>query len=283
MEIYIEYAFLENFIFDGTLLWLSLKAMKLPVRKFRLCLSASLGGIFALLFPLLRLPYFLSVILKLSFGFFLCLLLFSRLKTKKEWGRYALTSFFFFAFSFGFGGSLLGVYGISVRQNTNSVHSFSISRMPSHAVFLGFFLLILLVLYGIRAVYARKQILQKIYSCRIVARGREVGTHGFLDSGNLASKNGIPVCFTTIEVVYELWGEDILNGELDGQVCDEMEIVTLTGIAKLPVYLAELEINTGLGVVRKTVYFAPSKNMIAREYKILLHAGIFENQTGEDV
>ena len=33
MEIYIEYAFIENFLFDGILLYLALKGSKTPVKR----------------------------------------------------------------------------------------------------------------------------------------------------------------------------------------------------------------------------------------------------------
>ena len=284
MELYIEYAFFENFIFDGALLWLALKAVKLPIHKRRLLLSAACGGSFALFFPLLRLSDFLLSFLKLAFGFFLCMLLFSRLKTKKEWGRYALTSFFFFAFSFGFGGSLLGVYGISIVKNENLADGgLAMQKIPAYVVFLGFFLLIFITLGFIQALYARRKVFQWVYDCRIFAKGKELTARGFLDSGNFAEKNGIPVCFITPELIYELWGEEILNEKEEGQVCDEMKIMTMTGAAKVPLYLAELLIDCSGTPRKRQVYFAPSKNMLSREYAILLQARIFENETGEEV
>ena len=53
MEIYVEYAFLENFLFDYVLLRLAFYAAKIKVKKKKLVLSAACGGVFALLFPLL--------------------------------------------------------------------------------------------------------------------------------------------------------------------------------------------------------------------------------------
>lgn len=282
MEIYIEYAFLENFIFDGVLLWLALKAAKVTATKRRLFLSALLGGAFAVLFPLLRLSGFYSTILKLSFGLLLCLFLFPRLKTKKEWGRYALTAFFFFAFSFGFGGSLLGVYGFSFSENDEMQGGeLSLRKIPHFAVFLGFVCLTLITIYFVRRVYARRQIMREVYDCRIFKGNRTIAAKGFLDSGNLAFNQGIPVCFLSPDLLYELCGDELLLGKAGGQVCDEMEITTVNGRSKIPLYRAELTV-LGIGDEwRKSVYFAPSGNMIAREYKILLNARILEKQSGE--
>ena len=64
MEIYIEYAFLENFLYDGGLLALAFFASKEKVRWGRIGLSATLGGVFALLFPFLQLPVCVKNVLK---------------------------------------------------------------------------------------------------------------------------------------------------------------------------------------------------------------------------
>lgn len=280
MEIYIEYAFLENFIFDSVLLWLALKAAKVTVIKWRLVLSATLGAAFALIFPLLRLSRIYSIVLKLSFGFLLCFVLFPRLKTKKEWGMYAFTAFFFFAFSFGFGGSLLGVYGFSLVSKEGG---FATKQIPPIAVLLGFTILSLGTLYFVRRIYARRRILREVYDCCILKDEKRIKTKGFLDSGNLAYKDGIPVCFLSPDVVYELWGDELLLDKDMGQVCDEMEITTVNGVSKIPLYQAELTVLEQGEEIQKKVYFSPSKNMISREYKILLNARIFEKQSGERI
>ena len=58
---------------------------------------------------------------------------------------------------------------------------------------------------------------------------------------------------------------------------EEMQIVTMTGERKIPLYLAGLQIKTKEGILRKEkVYFATSANMISREYKLLLNARIVE-------
>ena len=66
-----------------------------------------------------------------------------------------------------------------------------------------------------------------------------------------------------------------------GQVRDEMQITTVSGIRKIPLYQGEIEVKTGRKEVqKKSVYFAPATNMIQREYKILLSGRIFENYEG---
>ncbi len=260
MEIYIEYAFLENFLFDGILLTLALFAAKRKIKWRKVCLSAGVGAVFAIIFPLLRLPEFWGTLLKIAVGLLLCLLVEDRLKTQKEWGRYALTATFFFLFSFGFGGTLLGVYG-------------SGKRIPSLLVFLGFAALVGISILLVKKLYARREVHKNVYPC-IVKNGEvAISAEAFSDSGNLARKNGKPVCFLSPELFYELYGEEILKG--GGQVCDEMAITTLAGEKTIPLYAGEIEINETI----KEVYFSPSKNMIGREYKVLVNLGSEEHET----
>ncbi len=260
MEIYIEYALLENFLFDGILLTLALFAAKRKIKWRKVCFSAGVGAVFAVLYPLLKLPEFLGTLFKMAVGLLLCLLVEDRLKTRKEWGRYALTSVFFFIFSVSFGGTLLGIYG-------------SGTRVPSALVFVGFAVLSLAALLLVKKLYARREIHKNVYPCIVKNGERTISTEAFSDSGNLARKNGKPVCFLSPELFYELYGEEILKGE--GQVCDEMAITTLAGEKTIPLYAGKIEINE----IIKEVYFSPSKNMIGREYKVLVNLGSEEHET----
>ena len=93
---------------------------------------------------------------------------------------------------------------------------------------------------------------------------------GFYDSGNQATKNGLPVCFVSPDLIYDLFSAEVL--EKTGQVYAEMSITTVNGRKTTVLYRGKIQ-TVG---VEKEVYFAPAPNMISREYKILLNARIFE-------
>ena len=91
MEIYIEYAFIENFALDATLCYLSFKLLRLPIRKGFIALSAVIGAIFAVLYPFLSifaLTQGISFIFKLGFPFLACFLGFGCKIRKNDRGRY---------------------------------------------------------------------------------------------------------------------------------------------------------------------------------------------------
>ena len=113
MEIYVEYALIENFLVDGALLYLAMSAAKQPICLWRLALSAFAGAAFALVFPLLSLPPWLGYLLKFLVGALLCVI---ALKRQKSWGRYALTVLLFYALSFCFGSSK-GTFLIFMKIN----------------------------------------------------------------------------------------------------------------------------------------------------------------------
>ena len=275
MEIYIEYAFLENFFFDAVLLRLALYVGKRKPAWGKIVLSAVFGGIFALLFPFLNLSVFWGGVLKIAVGLTLCMPIAGALRTKKDWGRYTAIAAAFFALSFGFGGALMGVYG---GFSLSADRAFLLKETPHIIVFLGFAALSLLAVWLVKKAYVRRAVASHLFTCILIGKERRISAEGFLDSGNLAQKNGIPVCFLSPELIYELFGQDILFGEGKewGQVCDEMKISTVTGERILPLYQGEIEVKRGKETVRKRVYFALSSNMISREYKILLNARMFE-------
>ena len=259
MTVYIEYAFLENFLYDYVLLRLAFFASREKTKWYRLVLSAIFGAVFTLAYPFIRLPSVLYFLLKIGLGLMLCTLAFGRLKTKKEWGRYAFTVISFFSLTFGYGGAML----LFLEDTT----------LTPMVIFIGFAVLSAVFTLFIQKLYQKRTLHAFIYPCTLTFGLNRIVALGYYDSGNRAEKNGVPICFLSPELVYELFGEEILKG--GGTVRDETEIITLSGGKKAPVYKGGLEVEISRGKTEKnTVYFSPSKNMISREYKVLLNAAV---------
>lgn len=262
MEIYVEYALLENFLYDAGLLGLAYCATKSETKLWKLCLSAGFGSVFAVLYPLFSLSVWLGGICKVAVGFLLCLFPFEGLRVRGGGGRYLLTAVLFFAFSFGFGGTLLGIYGpLSMGE-----------KIPSGAVFIAFALLSGCGIWLIKRLHTKRRLYACSYTCKVEIDGQCTTVQGFYDSGNLATHEGKPVCFVSPALLYELMGERILKGW--GQVCDEMTVSTVVGEKTVPLYSGKIEVENKAF----EVYFTPSKNMIGREYAVLIHARILEGQ-----
>ena len=270
MEIYIEYALLQNFLFDYALLYLAAKAAKISTSKPRLIFSALLGAVFAVVVPLLRLYKELAHLLKFAMGFFMCSLLIKDLNKKNEWGRYALTSIFFFIFSFVYGGVLLAF-----------TRDFFKERVPSALVTVGFAILTAFSVYLIGKLHKKREIYAYLYECEVIFQDKRIKAQGFWDSGNLAEKNCLPVCFLSPSLFYDLFEEEIFT-KGEEHVCDELQIHTLGGIKKLSLYKGDLAVKTKHGEIKKQVYFAPSKNMLSRGYSLLLPSAILTENIIEE-
>ena len=263
MTLYIEYVFLENFFIDGTLLYLAFSLLKRRICYIKIVLSSVLGGAFAITYPFLTLPSFLSVCLKFSVG--LLLTVFAS-KKEKGIGRYALNAAVFFGLSFLFAGGLIAVYNLlSVQQS-----GYSIEKLPVGALTAGGVLFVFLTLKTGKAFYKRRKITRFLYRCTFVSKENVLKVTGYLDSGNLASFHGAPVCFLTPESFLQLIGA--------GQVFDEMEITTVSGAKKIKIFkLDELRIYLDGGAhIIQSVYVSPSARLKNREYEALLNGLLFE-------
>ena len=238
MTVYIEYALIENFFYDFTLLVCAYALAKAKIAWGRVCLSALIGSAFALVYPLLGLPWFLSTLLKISVGFLLVYIGIS----KKEHSRYGLSAFFFFVCAFAFAG---GVYAFG------------------RAYLLPCFLLFALICVKTgRKIYRKMRFSGNLRACKLFYQGTQKTATGYLDSGNLARYNGLPVCFISAELFFKLYDED------RGQVFDEMRINTLAGEKKVQVFFAEISIENK---EKKPVYLGVSGNIIKKGYEILIN------------
>lgn len=265
MTVYIEYALLENFLIDGMLLYLAFRAAKAPFKWKKLCFSAFFGAAFALLFPLLSLPFWGSYCLKFAVGFLLCLLTFPPIKNKNDVGRYALTCALFFLLSFAFAGVIFAIFG----SFSFSGNGYQMAQTPFVFVLCSALAFLIFIINLVRKIYKKQTIFRHIYDCAILFEQRRVAILGFLDSGNLATSKGAPVCFLSPEIAFEIWESSLFSPQ------GEITIQTLGGEKTLPLFLGDLEIKKDKQVfTKKGVYFAPSAHMVSREYKMLLQANI---------
>ena len=266
MKIYIEYALAENFLIDAMMLWLALKAAKQPIQLWRIALASAIGAIFAVCFPLLKVPSSFAYVLKFAAGILLCLV---AVKGKGV-GRYAMTIVLFFGFSFALGGMLLALYSAFSVDYSIAEGGYFTESAPVGMVLSGSFVFVVTTLTLVKKLYKKRALRRFVYPCRITLGDRIVEADGFLDSGNRAKAGGAPVCFLSPDLVYDLLGERTMT--------EEMTVVTVSGETKIKIFPADsLEIYCGekANIIKK-VYFAPSGNIRARDYKIILNAAVLD-------
>ena len=270
MEVYVEYAIVENFLIDGMLLWLSLKMTKRKISFVRLFFAAALGAAFAVIFPLFSLGAFLGTSLKLAVG---ALLVFVAIG-ENGWGRYALSLACFYGASFALGGGLIAVYDLFSLPYIQS-GGVIVAAVPLGGVLLGCVLFLATCIWCIKRLYRRRRILRFVYPCKIVLGARTVEAFGFLDSGNRATVMGkkgdfrfYPLHFLSPDLAFQ-----ILDGREPVSFA-ETAVTTVGGKKQVKFFMADrLEIySDGRWNIIERAYFAPSSHIRDREYKILLSA-----------
>ena len=158
----------------------------------------------------------------------------------------------------------------------NARLAWNCAKFPIILVFLGLLLFAVFILLLIEKIYRKRSIVAFLYSCTLFYGEKVIESIGFLDSGNLAIKNNLPVCFLSPDLFYELIGETYFQD--GGQVCDKMSIRTVNGERHVLLYCGEIALEKSKQERKKQVYFALSQNSISQEYRLLLNARFFDEQ-----
>lgn len=246
---------------DFFLLYSAKAATKNRAGIFRLSVAAALGACFAVLFPLLSLPSWAAVLIKLAAGAALCA---AAGKFSGAKGYFKFTAVFL-ALSFALGGALLGIFslaGISFEEG----NQYTISSVP-----VGIPLFCTLVLALCIKAAARKMIsshAKTAVECRIALGQSSVSVAGFYDSGNRVYYMGSPVSVVPRGVAEKL--VDLKS------IKTFANVHTVAGSKKIAIFTADsLEINDGKDIkVLKDVKLGVSPNAINRA---VLHADLAED------
>lgn len=258
VTVWIEYVLAENFILDGTLLFLAQRTVRVRVKKWRLSLSALAGGIFALFFPLAGLQGWVSLAAKGAFGIILCLVATDSGKPKE----YFLVILFFYLYTFLYGGLLIGTYSLLNIEYQDSAYLLPQSPAAVAVAFLPLFVLI--SVWTGNTLYKRYRRRKLLYRCKITLEGNSVDTVGLYDTGNGLTYEGEPVCL--IDLAY---AKTLTTGVKTGD--RTVYVHTAAGSEIFKVFQAELQIySDGKKNIIDKVYFAVSPRPLGKGYGLIL-------------
>lgn len=265
MVVYWEYAFAENFLLDGLLLFLSLKCARAKVNPILLSIAAAVGGAEAVVFPLLPLPAWAAYFIKAAGG-----VLISVISVRKgNFKTHAVAAVSFFLLTFALGGALTAAYSFfGVEYEEGNV--FLVERAPVALIAGGTAAFAIAVVYGIKFFYRYRKVKQNVFACTLVSGGKTVRWKGFADSGNLLTYRGEPVCVASAAAVFALFGGK-------PKAAGRMTVKTVNGGRDSPVFECErmgIETEKGL-LVRERVYLTVG-DVNSKEYQIILHTALTE-------
>ena len=267
MVVYWEYAFLENFILDGLLLFLALKCARVRCYPLNLLLAAGIGAAEAVVFPLLTLPAWAAYLIKIAGGVVISLLA----VRKAKWKAYLITAAAFFLMTFGFGGLLVAAYSFFGAEYTEG-NGYLVERAPV-ALVLGLAgVFAVLAFFGIRYFYRYRRIKCNLFSCKLTAGEKTVHVTGFSDSGNLLTFHNKPV-----SVISAVTALALFHG--NAQEAGRMTVNTVSGSREAPVFECDLEIALARRKIHRKSVYVTVGNIQSKEYNLILHTA---NLEGED-
>ena len=190
MTVYIEYAFAENALLDGLLLYLALRCARLRVSGWRLALASAAGGAQSLLFPVLSLPVWLSYPVKFLGGVLIAVIGCPSRRLKP----YLWVCAAFFLLTFALGGLLAAVSSFFGAEFAEG-RGFLVGRTP----------VVFVMAALVRLVHRRRAVARASVPCVIEGR-RTVHWDALYDSGNLLVFRGEPVSVLTPVAALALFG-----------------------------------------------------------------------------
>ena len=264
MTVYIEYAFLENFILDGALILLSVVCAREKVRPLRLLLASLIGAAEAIVFPLIGLPVWAQYILKLLGGLLLPVVA-VRAKTFKP---YAVAAVVFFLLTFALGGLLTAIYSF-FSVSYDEAGGYLIGQAPVGLVLGSALFFAIAVVFFAKHLYRRRKIMRNLVDCTLTAGDRVVHWRGLIDSGNCLEFRGKPVCVVSAAAIFALFGKNLKES-------GRMVVRSVNGERDRPVFSCE-KMQLGLGRrarLKEDVYLTVGR--VEGDYQLVLSSALME-------
>ena len=266
MVVYWEYAFLENFILDGLLLYLALKCARERCYVVNLLLAAGIGAAEAVVFPLITVPAWVSYLIKFAGGVVLTLVV----VRKAKWKSYLIVTAAFFLMTFALGGLLVALYSFFGVEYSEG-NGFLVERAPV-ALVLGIAgVFAVLVVLAARYFYRYRRIKRNLFACVLKAGKKSVRITGFSDSGNLLTFHGRPVSVISAITALALFRENV-------QEVGRMTVNTVNGSRETPVFECDVEVALAKQKICHKGAYVTVGNIESKEYRIILHTAMLEGE-----
>ena len=224
MQVYAEYAFVENFCMDFVLLFCAKAATKNACGYRRLAVASALGACFAVIYPLFNLNAAWGMTVKITSGLAIC-------ATAGKYTRvagYAKFAAVFTALTFMLGGALIAIFSLTGASYQGG-GGYIVSSVPIGIPL--FFALVLSVLISRAAKKFISENARGEYYCTVKIGEKSASCTGFYDSGNRVYCGGKPVSIIQKDVAEKL---------IDTQgIKTFVDIHTVAGKGKIAVFSAD--------------------------------------------
>ena len=215
---------------DFTLLYCAKLVAKNRGHILRLVIASVFGACFAVVFPLFKLPSWLSILIKIFSGLIICAIA-GKFQSIKA---YIKLTALFLAFTALLGGALIGIFslaGISYEADTGYI----LSSVPIGIPLFG---ALVLIIASRKIAMKLKKVDKAEVSCTVINGENKISLSGFFDSGNKVYYLGQPVCVIPLTEAKKIIDETRIESFV--------KIHTVAESKKLKVFTADkLEIRKG--------------------------------------
>ncbi len=209
ITVYIDLIFFENLIMNSIIIYATAILLKIKPKIWRVLISSSIGGTYAIVIYISKFKIYESIILKIILSIIMVYIAFNPQNMKKLWKQVLI----FYLTSFVFGGAALYLIYFIKPQNILIKNGLFAGEYVIKAILLGAIMGLVIIKVSIKII--KTKIRPKDMYCRIKIKlnGKEVQTNAMIDTGNLVKEpiTNIPVIIVERSLLYEILPKEILN------------------------------------------------------------------------
>ena len=264
MTVFIEYAFIDNFIIDYLIFKTTFKIAKKKVSVARILICSLIGAVFAVLYPLITANNFIITVVKIIFGLFLTFIA-GKFNGIKDYINFTAV---FLGVTFLLGGTLIGVYSI-LGINGSSEFSVALAFVPVY-----------LIIYPVNKVIAyifrKKDLSSFIAEVTVFFDGKSVTLCGFFDTGNNLYDGVNPVIVASKKAILPLISPKLIK------TAKKISVKTVNGVSEKISFVPD----------KTVIYYGDKRNIFNNvtvcltdentgEYQVILHPSLIPTIKGE--
>lgn len=270
MEVYIESVFINNFVIDAILIFLTGKIAKYPIKKIRLIFASVLASSVAIIYPVLPLKTFFLVIFKIFASFFIVFVAFLEKNIKKL--LFLQVAFLFLTFMLG--GLIMGISIFPTQIQPTNYGIMWNYNIPPALIFLSIFLLVYIGNQLYKKVFKVNKINNFFYKVDLCFQNICYTTMGYLDSANyLMTSNSTPVIIISSNAFDEFIKDNCKEKNTVSKNMGTLQISTLSDNKKhLPYFLLD-----------QLVIYSKEKNYIHKNIAVAISDKLFSKKVNANV
>lgn len=209
MELYIEYVIIDNLVINTLILLCTKATMKLRAKFYRIFLSALLGTVFAVCYPLLGLSNAVLLPMKIALGVIMVLII-APYNSVKD---FIFSFMFFLLYTLVLGGACVAtllLFGTSIEKLASGGYDIAV---PVGVILLIVSFYVAVIIAMARFLSERRDMAPFIREVALRIGKKVLRFNAFIDSGNKLTdkKSGLPVIILSVNLLSKYFSKQELE------------------------------------------------------------------------